>query len=140
MYMQYQYTFLGIFTFVGSIIFYLWKGVTLFKCMLDEVLPLDRFIGLLICSSRLSYPHLYLRILLFKIRWEKIFLLKKNWHNLPFCSYYQHYTELHNWKLHVIFLDLFSIEILRSSVYPRFKTLVHIFISILIILGENIIF
>lgn len=38
------------------------------QCMLDEVLPLDRFIGLLICSSRLSCPHLHLQILLFKLR------------------------------------------------------------------------
>ena len=38
------------------------------QCMLDEVLPLDRFIGLLICSSRLSCQHLHLQILLFKLR------------------------------------------------------------------------
>ena len=69
------------------------------QCVLDEVLPLDRFIGLLICSSKLSYPHLHLRILLFRLRWENTFLKKRNWHKIVFCCrIYQHYTKFHSRK------------------------------------------
>ena len=76
-------------------IIYLWmisKKCHPVQCVLDEVLPLDRFIGLLICSSKLSYPHLHLRILLFRLRWENTFLEKRNWHKIAFCSrIYQRY-------------------------------------------------